>query len=86
MYRHHSSAGLMTAALAFLCWGPLSLYLRAIFEVPPIEIIRHRVVWSLVFTGLLLLALERMGEVRKAMSTRYDMLLLTAGNGLVGIT
>jgi chloramphenicol-sensitive protein RarD len=41
--------GIAYAALAFLIWGLFPLYFRALHEVPPVQILAHRMVWSLVF-------------------------------------
>ena len=46
--------GILSAALAFLCWGLFPLYFRAISEVPPLQIMVHRVLWSLLFLGIIL--------------------------------
>jgi chloramphenicol-sensitive protein RarD len=43
------SPGVVYAALAFAMWGVFPLYFRQIAEVPPSEILIHRVVWSLAF-------------------------------------
>ena len=41
--------GIAYAALAFLIWGLFPLYFKALHEVPPMQILAHRMVWSLVF-------------------------------------
>ncbi len=46
--------GILSAALAFLCWGLFPLYFHALREVPPIQIMGHRIVWSLTFLALIL--------------------------------
>jgi chloramphenicol-sensitive protein RarD len=50
--------GVLSAALAFLCWGLFPLYFHAIAEVAPMEILAHRVLWSFGFL-LIVLALRR---------------------------
>jgi chloramphenicol-sensitive protein RarD len=51
-------SGILSAALAFLCWGLFPIYFHAIGDVPPMQILVHRVVWSLVFL-MVVLALRR---------------------------
>lgn len=46
--------GMLSASLAFLCWGLFPLYFHAIDEVPAQEILAHRMVWSLLFLGIVL--------------------------------
>lgn len=46
--------GIAYAALAFFLWGLFPLYFRAIEEVAPIEILAHRMLWSLLFLSIVL--------------------------------
>jgi chloramphenicol-sensitive protein RarD len=48
------SIGILYASLAFLCWGFFPLYFKLLQEVPAVEILTHRMVWSLIFLGLVL--------------------------------
>ncbi len=47
-------SGILSAALAFLCWGLFPIYFHALGEVPPVQILAHRVLWSLAFLLLVL--------------------------------
>lgn len=47
-------SGILSAALAFLCWGLFPIYFHAIGEVPPMQILAHRVLWSLTFLLIVL--------------------------------
>lgn len=46
--------GIAQASLAYACWGLFPLYFKALQAVPPLELLAHRVAWSLVFVGALL--------------------------------
>ena len=46
--------GILYAASAFILWGIFPLYFHAIREVPPLEILGHRMLWSLVFLAIVL--------------------------------
>jgi chloramphenicol-sensitive protein RarD len=50
--------GIFSAALAFIAWGLFPLYFHAINEVPPVQILAHRMLWSLLFL-LIVLAVRR---------------------------
>jgi chloramphenicol-sensitive protein RarD len=50
--------GIFSAALAFIAWGLFPLYFHAIKEVPPVQILAHRMLWSLLFL-LIVLAVRR---------------------------
>jgi chloramphenicol-sensitive protein RarD len=46
--------GIFSAALAFFAWGLFPLYFHAINEVPPMQILAHRMLWSLLFLLIVL--------------------------------
>ena len=48
--------GVLYALGAYLCWGLFPLYFRALSGVPPLQILAHRMVWSLLLLVLVLLA------------------------------
>lgn len=56
--------GILSAALAFLCWGLFPLYFHALNEVPPSQILVHRVLWSLLFLMIVLTVRRQWGWVR----------------------
>ena len=50
--------GILSAALAFFCWGLFPLYFHALNDVPPLQILAHRMLWSLLFL-LIVLTIRR---------------------------
>jgi chloramphenicol-sensitive protein RarD len=46
--------GILYASAAYIAWGLFPLYFKALQDIPPIEILLHRMVWSLVFCMLVL--------------------------------
>ena len=64
--------GILAGILAYTLWGLLPGYWKAIQEVPPLEILCHRTIWSLVFV-LLILAVRKqwtwVGQVRASPRT-----------------
>jgi len=53
------NTGIFYATFAFFCWGLFPLYFHAIGEVPALEILAHRMLWSLLFLGLVLTARQQ---------------------------
>jgi chloramphenicol-sensitive protein RarD len=51
------------ALSAYLLWGFLPLYLNAISHIPAIEVIAHRVLWSVPVAGLILTLLGRTSDL-----------------------
>ncbi|TDC48078.1 EamA family transporter RarD, partial [Micromonospora sp. KC207] len=49
---------------AYLLWGFFPLYLRLLRPTGPLEILAHRIVWSVLFVALLLAALRNVGFLR----------------------
>lgn len=57
------SRGLLTALLAFIAWGLVPIYWKLLISVSPMEILAHRLLWSFVFSGVLLVVLRRWKEI-----------------------
>ncbi|MGN9774712.1 EamA family transporter RarD [Micromonospora sp. H33] len=49
---------------AYLLWGFFPLYLKLLQPAGPLEILAHRIVWSVVFVALVLAALRNVGFLR----------------------
>ena len=47
-------AGILQAAAAYVIWGLFPLYFRLLQGVGALEVLGHRIVWSLLFVALLL--------------------------------
>ena len=72
--------GLAFAVTAYGLWGFLPLYLKLIAHVPAIEVVAHRVVWSVPVAGAVLIALRRTKDLREALRSprMLGMACLTA--------
>jgi chloramphenicol-sensitive protein RarD len=57
--------GLTYGVLAYLLWGAFPLYFKALQSIPALEILGHRIVWSLVFVLVLLAARHRWAWLRQ---------------------
>ncbi|MGC5167676.1 EamA family transporter RarD [Luteimicrobium sp. DT211] len=79
--RREHRRGLAAGFGAYLLWGAMPLYFPLLEPAAPLEIIAHRVVWSLVFCLLLLLATRSFPQLRAVL--RDPRLLTTLGIGAV---
>jgi len=52
--------GIAYASAAYLLWGVFPIYFKALLGVAPLEILAHRIVWSLAVCAALLLLLRRL--------------------------
>ncbi|MDQ7776851.1 MAG: EamA family transporter RarD [Paracoccus aminovorans] len=75
-----SPRGLVLVILTYLLWGFLPLYMKALAHVPPIEVVAHRVIWSLPIAAAVLIWQGRTAEVIAALRTPrlLAMAVLTA--------
>lgn len=48
------NTGILYAATAYALWGVFPLYFKSLQEIPPMEILLHRMVWSLLFVVIVL--------------------------------
>jgi len=49
---------------AYLIWGFFPIYLKLLRPAGPVEILAHRIVWSVVFVALVLAAMRNIGFLR----------------------
>ncbi|HEU0309735.1 MAG TPA: EamA family transporter RarD [Sphingomicrobium sp.] len=73
-------AGLFYGLAAYGLWGVLPVYFKWLQAVPSIDIVAHRIVWSLVVLLLLVTIARAWDQIRSAVRSRkaMAMLLLTA--------
>ncbi|MCX7645144.1 MAG: EamA family transporter RarD [Rhodobacteraceae bacterium] len=62
-------AGLAYALSAYLLWGFLPFYMKAVAHIPTVEVLAHRVLWSLPIAGAVLVALGRTADLRAALGS-----------------
>jgi chloramphenicol-sensitive protein RarD len=74
--RHETVAGVLYAAMAFIIWGLSPIYWKAMQQVPALEIVTHRVVWSFLFFIGLTFAQRRWDEFQRALKTPRTLLIL----------
>lgn len=58
-----SVRGFFYALSAYLLWGALPLYLKAVSYIPSLEVVAHRVIWSLPVAVILLALLGQLKEM-----------------------
>ncbi|MFN3725031.1 MAG: EamA family transporter RarD [Allosphingosinicella sp.] len=78
-------AGLIYGLSAYLLWGVLPLYFKALAHVSPGEILAHRIIWSLVFLAVLVTLWRRWVSVKTALASRRVFLTLVASAVLIAV-
>jgi chloramphenicol-sensitive protein RarD len=59
--------GFLFALSAYLLWGFLPFFMKAVGHIPAAEVVAHRIVWSIPIAGLLLVWLGRTSDIGKAL-------------------
>ncbi len=77
--------GFAFGVAAYGLWGVLPIYFKAIAAVAAVDIVAHRILWSLPFLALLLVVSRGWGEVAQAIRRRRTLLLLMLTAVLIAI-
>lgn len=84
-------AALAQAVGAYFIWGFLPVYFNMLKAVPPLEVVAHRIVWSVLLLLAMLWFRRRLAALWEALTTRAMLVpmvataLLIAGNWLIYI-
>jgi chloramphenicol-sensitive protein RarD len=78
------TSGLWHGVGAYVLWGALPIYWKLLADVPPVQIVAHRVLWSFAVLLLLVAATRRWSALRSAM-TRPVAAIYTAAAALIAI-
>jgi chloramphenicol-sensitive protein RarD len=79
------TSGFIAAFAAFLAWGLLPVYWKAVIGVPPLEILCHRILWSLVFIAAILTIKGRWPETFAPLRSPRNILILTLSSLCIGL-
>jgi chloramphenicol-sensitive protein RarD len=77
--------GAASGITAYALWGLFPLYFPLLEPAGGLEIVAHRVLWSLVFVALLLTVVRRWGLVRTTFADRRALLVLGGAAVLIAV-
>jgi len=77
--------GVLSGLAAYSLWGLFPLYFPLLEPAGGLEIVAHRVLWSLVFIGILLTALRNWSQVRALVTDRRRLLVLTGAAVFIAV-
>ena len=76
--------GLLLGIGAYASWGVLPLYLKLLAGVPALQVLAHRVLWSLLLLAVIVVVARRVRDI--AIATRgRTLLLLVASASLIAV-
>ena len=70
---------------AYLLWGFFPLYLKLLRPAGPVEILAHRIVWSVAFVALLLAAMRNVGFLRALLRRPRALAGIAAAAALIAV-
>src|SRR3954466_1688726 len=77
--------GVASGIAAYALWGLFPLYFPLLEPAGGVEIVAHRVLWSLLFVAVLLTVVRRWGLVRAAFRDRRTVLVLGGAAVLIAV-
>ncbi|WP_235736499.1 EamA family transporter RarD [Nocardioides alcanivorans] len=77
--------GLALGASAYVMWGLFPLYWPLLEPAGAIEILAHRVLWSVITVGLLMLALRRTSQLRALLANPRQRMFIVLASVVIAI-
>jgi chloramphenicol-sensitive protein RarD len=81
---HASGGGFVLGLTAYALWGVLPVYFKALSSVAAVDIVAHRVLWSLPFLALLIAVTRGWDKVRAAANRPKTLGILVVTAFLIG--
>jgi len=77
--------GFALGLTAYLLWGFLPLYMKAVAHIPAAEIIAHRVLWSIPVAAAVLIWLGRTGDLKTALRSPRTVAMAALTAALISV-
>ncbi|MCM2292005.1 EamA family transporter RarD [Allorhizobium sp. BGMRC 0089] len=77
--------GFVFALAAYFLWGFLPFYMKAVAHIPPTEVLAHRVLWSIPVAGIVLIALRRLEDLKRAFRTPKMLAMASVTAALITV-
>lgn len=83
--REHVRSGLIFGVAAYTLWGFFPVYLKLLSEVSALEVLSHRIFWSVPFGALLIFARKQWPDVRAAFADRRVLIMLALAASAIAL-
>jgi chloramphenicol-sensitive protein RarD len=80
-----AARGFVFAFLAYGLWGLLPLFMKAVAHLPAIEVVAHRILWSVPIAAAVLVAVGRTGDIKAAIRSPRTVALATLTAALITV-
>ncbi|WP_417591114.1 EamA family transporter RarD [Parasphingorhabdus sp.] len=78
-----SRIGLIQALIAFLIWGLMPVYFKLLQSVGALEVVAHRIIWSVPLLLVILYFRKNLGGLRTALANRKMRWTMLVSSGLI---
>jgi chloramphenicol-sensitive protein RarD len=78
--------GFKSALAAFIMWGALPAYWKMMESVPALQVLAHRIIWSVFFLLAVLFFQKRMDELKEGFADKKSMFIMFGTGTLLGST
>ncbi|SCA55439.1 RarD protein, DMT superfamily transporter [Candidatus Terasakiella magnetica] len=75
----------ISALAAYVLWGAFGLYFKALSEVSALEVLCHRIVWSVAFLALIITLTKKWPHVAEILANRKRLFLFALSAMLISI-
>jgi chloramphenicol-sensitive protein RarD len=80
-----AAKGVLAMACACVIWGLSPIFYRLLADVPPLELLSHRTVWSLITFALVLLLQGRFRELGPILTTPRTLTLVALAGAMISV-
>lgn len=80
---HEYRKGILLAIGAYTMWGFAPLYFKLLEQISATDILLHRIIWSFVFTALLMVFIGGFGKLRQLLKAPKQLLVLLVTSVLI---
>lgn len=84
MLKNQTQQGYLYAVLAFLMWGMAPIYFKQIESIAALEILTHRVLWSVLFLVLIVFAAKQWHQIQHVIKKPKLLGMLCISSTLLG--
>ena len=77
--------GFLFAFSAYTLWGVLPLFLKMVDHIPAVEVVAHRILWSVPIAGIVLLAIGRTADIKAAFRSPRTLALAALTASLITV-
>ena len=83
--QHEKSIGIATAIAAYTLWGFLPVYWKVLGDVPALEVLSHRIIWSLAFVALIIGLSRQWDKIRPIIADRQQVRLISLAAVMIAL-